>query len=59
MDQHRTEKRLVVSGHHAPNIVYANPKEGRMMEKAPFVNHTDVELIALEKLVGRKPPFVK
>ncbi len=27
--------------------------------KAEFINHTDDELVMLEKLVGRVPPFVK
>jgi hypothetical protein len=58
-DQHRTEKRLVVSGYHAPNIIYAEMTDGKMMHKAEFINHTDDELVMLEKLVGRKPPFVK
>lgn len=58
-DQHRTEKRLVVSGYHSPNIVYAEMTDGKMMHKAQFINHTDDELVMLEKLVGRKPPFVK
>ncbi|GEM_PF-5081706 len=26
--------------------------------KAPMLNHTDAELIMLESLVGRRPPFV-
>lgn len=58
-DQHRGEKRLVLSGYHSPNIVYAEKKDGAMMQKAQFINHTDDELVMLEKLVGRKPPFVK
>ena len=58
-DQHRTEKRLVVSGYHAPNIIYAEKTEGKMMHKAEFLNHTDDELVMLEKLVGRVPPFVR
>ena len=28
-----------------------------MIEAAPVINHTDTELILLESLVGRKPPF--
>jgi hypothetical protein len=56
-DQHRTEKHLVLSGYHTPNIIYAEMHDGRMMEKAAFINHTDEELVMLEKLVGRKPPF--
>jgi hypothetical protein len=58
-DQHRTEKRLVVSGYHTPNIIYAEMTDGRMMQKAEFINHTDDELVMLEKLVGRVPPFVR
>ncbi|HEX7953991.1 MAG TPA: iron dicitrate transport regulator FecR [Burkholderiales bacterium] len=58
-DQHRTEKRLVTSGYHAPSIIYAERTAGRMMQQAPFINHTDEELVTLEKLVGRVPPFVK
>ena len=57
-DQHRTEKRLVVSGYHSPNIIYAEMTDGKMMQKAEFINHTDEELVMLEKLVGRVPPFV-
>ena len=58
-DQHRTEKRLVVSGYHAPNIIYAEMTDGKMMHSAQFINHTDDELVMLEKLVGRVPPFVR
>lgn len=58
-DQHRTQKRLVTSGYHAPNIIYAEMTAGGMMQQAPFINHTDEELVMLEKLVGRVPPFVK
>jgi hypothetical protein len=58
-DQHRSEKRLVLAGYHTPNVVYAAQKDGAMMQKAGFANHTDEELIRLEKLVWRKPPFVK
>jgi hypothetical protein len=28
-----------------------------MLMGAPVVNHTDAELILLESLVGRRPPF--
>jgi hypothetical protein len=58
-DLHGTEKRLVTSSYHTPNVVYAEMTEGKMMQKAEFINHTDAELVMLEKLVGRVPPFVK
>ena len=28
-------------------------------EPGPFLNHTDAELIMLESLVGRQPPFME
>jgi hypothetical protein len=45
--------------HDAPRYIYARgamPIE--MIEPAPVINHTDAELIMLEALVGRKPPFI-
>lgn len=56
-DQHRAEKRLITSGYHTPNVIHAELTEGRMMQKAEFINHTDDELVMLERLVGRVPPF--
>ena len=44
--------------HDAPRYVYAyGEKPIKMIEPAPMVNHTDAELIMLEALVGRTPPF--
>jgi hypothetical protein len=58
-DLHGTEKRLVTAGYHTPNVVHAAMTDGRMMQKAEFINHTDAELVMLERLVSRLPPFVK
>jgi hypothetical protein len=45
--------------HDAPRYVYARGEMPiKMIEAAPVINHSDVELIMLEALVGRKPPFV-
>jgi hypothetical protein len=45
--------------HDAPRYIYAHGATPiRMIEIAPVINHTDAELIMLEALVGRKPPFV-
>jgi len=45
--------------HDAPRYIYAHGEMPiKMIEIAPVVNHTDVELVMLEALVGRKPPFV-
>ena len=42
--------------HEAPRYVYA-AGSSRLIEKAPMKNHTDQELVMLEKMVGRRPPF--
>ena len=45
--------------HDAPRYIYAHGEMPiKMIEVAPVINHSDAELIMLEALVGRKPPFV-
>lgn len=45
--------------HDAPRYIYAHGEMPiKMIDIAPVINHTDVELVMLEALVGRKPPFV-
>jgi len=53
-------KDTVVSTHHdKPLYIAADPKaKGRNIRRAPFKNHTDQELMLIETLVGRTPPFV-
>jgi hypothetical protein len=47
----------IVSRHHdAPRYVLADGA-GERIRPAPFKNHTDIELMLLEALVGRTPPF--
>lgn len=47
----------IMSRHHdAPRYVLA-PGSARRIRPAPFKNHTDIELMLLEALVGRTPPF--
>ena len=47
----------VTTQHHdEPRNIFSGKKE---IENAPVINHTDKELIMLEKLVGRIPPFAK
>lgn len=49
-----TAAETIQSRHHdAPRYVAA---DGRIMP-APFINHTDEELMLIETLVGRTPPF--
>lgn len=42
--------------HEAPRFIYA-AFAGALIQPAPVQNHTDAELIMLEALVGRVPPF--
>jgi hypothetical protein len=47
-----------VSRHHdMPQYVLAKPDGGRIIVPAPMKNHTDLELMTLEALVGRTVPF--
>ena len=51
-----TIKETVKTNHHdEPRYIYSNKD---IIEKAPVINHTDLELIMLEELVFRKPPFL-
>jgi FecR protein len=53
-----TEPKIVETTHHESPL-WLDDRGGTMKaEKGPFLNHTDDELIMLEKLVGRVPPFV-
>ena len=55
----RESKESVVSKHHdKPLYILAGAKPGQSIRKAPFINHTDQELMLIETLVGRTPPFV-
>jgi hypothetical protein len=51
--------RMIKTVHH-DNPVWLDERGTSMtVEKGPFLNHRDEELILLEKLTGREPPFVK
>jgi hypothetical protein len=50
----------VIKTTHHESPVWLDDRGGIMkVEKAGFVNHNDDELIMLENLTGREPPFVK
>lgn len=52
------ETAQVTARHHdAPKYVLAEPERGKHIVAAPFINHTDLELMTLEALVGREVPF--
>lgn len=54
----KPEMTRVTSKHHdAPRYILAHPENGTRITPAPFINHTDLELMTLEALVGRKVPF--
>lgn len=54
------ESREAVSAKHhdRPLYIAAKAAAGRAIRAAPFINHTDQELMLIETLVGRTPPFV-
>ena len=59
--EHPEVRETVTTKHHEqPRYIYGGESMpvAQMMGKAPVINHTDAELIMLEALVGRKPPFV-
>ena len=52
-------KDTVAATHHdKPLYILADEQAGRNIRGAPFINHTDQELMLIETLVGRTPPFV-
>lgn len=54
----KTSRETVQSTHHDARYILANAAAGKNVRKAPFINHTDSELMLVETLVGRQPPFV-
>jgi hypothetical protein len=55
-DDPAVQEAIVSTHHDAPRYVLG-PKEKRRIIPAPFVNHSDLELMLLENLVGRTTPF--
>lgn len=52
-------RETVQSQHHdRPLYVLSKASGGKSILPAPFINHTDQELMLIEALVGREPPFV-
>jgi hypothetical protein len=49
----------VKTTHHEQPLLLLEGGGTLSAEKGPFRNHTDDELVMLEKLVGREPPFMK
>lgn len=59
-DMPKMSETITTKHHEQPRYIYADSSmpEDKMMPKAAVINHTDAELILLESLVGREPPFV-
>jgi hypothetical protein len=55
-DDPSVAERIVSTHHDAPRYVL-KPGASRRILPAPFKNHTDLELMLIESLVGRTPPF--
>ena len=47
----------VVSKHHDDPLYIYRASSGKVIQPAPFIDHTDVELALIEELVGRTTPF--
>lgn len=49
---------IIDSDHHDdPRYILADGPAGQRITRAPMINHTDMELLLIEELVGRTPPF--
>jgi len=52
-------KESIKARHHdRPVYVTTDGARGNNIRNAPFINHTDQELMLIETLVGRNPPFI-
>ena len=55
--QNGGQQELVVSSHHAPRLIMRNERDGKTIMPSTFGQHTDQEMDALERLVGRRAPW--
>lgn len=53
-----SRKTVTATHHDEPVYILTKAAAGKSIRPAPFVNHTDAELMLIETLVGRTPPFV-
>ena len=58
VDGARMETKRVKTTHHESPLLLTESDGVVRAEPGPFRNHTDAELIMLEALVGREPPFL-
>lgn len=57
IDDPASREEITSEHHDAPRFIHGEGRKGGRIEQAPVFNHTDMELLLLEELVGRKPPF--
>ena len=50
-------KETITTEHHEHPLYIGTKPGDTMIANVPVINHTDAELVMLESLVGRKPPF--
>jgi hypothetical protein len=58
LDDPASKETIAASHHDRPLYIVASGPQGKKIRNAPFINHTDQELMLVETLVGRQPPFV-
>ena len=57
-DDPQSRETVAATHHDRPLYILAKGAAGGRIRRAPFINHTDQELMLIETLVGRTPPFV-
>ncbi len=57
IDGKNMQTRTVKTTHHESPLWLSDDGDSMKVEDGPFLNHTDDELIMLEALCGREPPF--
>ena len=59
VDGAQMQPKLVKTTHHESPLLLTQSNGVMRADPGPFRNHTDAELIMLEALVGREPPFLR
>lgn len=57
--QNGGQQELVISSHHDARQIMRDPRDGKTIMMSSFGAHTDREMDALERLVGRRAPWVR
>jgi FecR protein len=57
-DDPQSKDTVAAKHHEKPLYILSGASAGKNIRNAPFVNHTDQELMMIETLVGRQPPFI-